>query len=115
MSQESKTAFVIGKMDIPKYRSDFLLTYAVGGNSQTLILEYDGVEFHFKNPYEVNSFNFSQAYLDYDISRQLELESYGYRFLRINKFNFRPQVNGESEGDVLNTLLESKFQTYAQN
>ncbi|MDD5322418.1 MAG: AAA domain-containing protein [Methylococcales bacterium] len=101
------------KVDIPKYRSDFLLTYAVGGNSQTLILEYDGVEFHFKNPYEVNSFNFSQAYLDYDISRQLELESYGYRFLRINKFNLRPHIIGETEGDVLNILLESKFQTYA--
>ena len=50
-----------------------------------------------------------------DISRQLELESYGYRFLRINKFNLRPQVNGETEGNVLNTLLESKFQFYAQN
>ena len=113
MSQESKTAFVIGKMDIPKYRSDFLLTYAVGGNSQTLILEYDGVEFHFKNPYEVNSFNFSQAYLDYDTARQLELESYGYRFLRINKFNLRPKTKEQTEADVLNALLEGKFQTYA--
>lgn len=41
--------------------------------------------------YEVNSLNFSQSYPDYDTARQLELESYGYRFLRINRFNLRPQ------------------------
>lgn len=103
------------KMYIPKYRTDFLLTYAEGGKDQTLILEYDGVEYHFKNPHEINRLNFSQAYLDYDTSRQLELESYGYRFLRINKFNLRPKAPGESEADVLNTLLEGKFQNYAKN
>ena len=97
------------KAYIPKYRTDFLLTYAQGGKDQTLILEYDGVEYHFKNPHEVNSLNFSQAYLDYDTARQLELESYGYRFLRINKFNLRPQTQGQTEKDVLNNLLEKRF------
>ena len=82
------------KVYIPKYRTDFLLNYTEDGKDQTLILEYDGVEFHFNNPHEVNSLNFSQSYLDYDTSRQLELESYGYRFLRINKFNLRPQTQG---------------------
>jgi very-short-patch-repair endonuclease len=57
----------------------------------------------------VNSLNFSQSYLDYDTSRQLELESYGYRFLRINKFNLRPQTQGQTEKDVLNNLLEKRF------
>lgn len=103
------------KVYIPKYRTDFLLTYAEGGKDQTLILEYDGVEFHFRNPQEVNSLNFSQAYLDYDTARQLELESYGYRFLRINKFNLRPKTKEQTEADVLNGLLEGKFQNYAQN
>lgn len=103
------------KVYIPKYRTDFLLTYAEGGKDQTLILEYDGLEYHFKNPREVNSLNFAQEYLDYDTSRQLELVSYGYRFLRINKFNLRPQVKGETEADVLNKLLESKFQNHAEN
>jgi hypothetical protein len=100
---------------IPKYRTDFLLTYAEGGKDQTLILEYDGVEYHFKNPHEVNSLNFSQGYLDYDTARQLELEIYGYRFLRINKFNLRPKTKEQTEADVLNALLEGKFQNYAQN
>jgi len=94
---------------IPKYRADFLLTYAMGGKEETLILEYDGLEFHFNNPHEVDSLNFSQSYLDYDTARQLELESYGYRFLRINKFNLRPQTQGQTETDVLNNLLEKSF------
>ena len=101
------------KTAIPKYRTDFLLTYARGGKEQTLILEYDGVEFHFKNPQDVNRLNFSQEYLDYDVSRQLELESYGYHFLRINKFNLRPKSKNETEADVLNSFLEGKFQTHA--
>ncbi|MDO9546413.1 MAG: AAA domain-containing protein [Pelolinea sp.] len=101
------------KTAIPKYRTDFLLTYARGGKEQTLILEYDGVEYHFKNPQDVNRLNFSQEYLDYDVSRQLELESYGYRFLRINKFNLRPKAKDETEADVLNAFLEGKFQTHA--
>ena len=72
-----------------------------------------GWNFIFNNPYEVNSLNFSQSYLDYDTSRQLELESYGYRFLRINKFNLRPKSKGQTEAEVLNELLEEKFQNYA--
>ncbi|KAF0159362.1 MAG: superfamily I DNA and RNA helicase and helicase subunit [Syntrophaceae bacterium] len=94
---------------IPKYRADFLLTYAKGGKEETLILEYDGLEYHFQNPRDVNNLNFSQSYLDYDTQRQMELESYGYRFLRINKFNLRPQTQGQTEKDVLNQLLQESF------
>lgn len=97
-------------VSIPKYRSDFLLTFADGGKEKVLILEYDGLEFHFKNPEEVDRLNFSQEYIDYDVSRQLELESYGYQFLRLNKFNLRPQTTGESEIDVLNQLLVQRLQ-----
>jgi very-short-patch-repair endonuclease len=94
---------------IPKYRVDFLMTYSKGGKEQTLILEYDGVEYHTKNPDIVTKHNFSQEYLDYDISRQIELESYGYRFLRLNKFNLRPEQKGETKGDVLDRLLRKTF------
>lgn len=94
---------------IPKYRADFLMTYAKGGKEETLILEYDGLEYHFQNPRDVNNLNFSQSYLDYDTQRQMELESYGYRFLRINKFNLRPQTQGQTEKDVLNQLLADSF------
>ncbi|NIA11711.1 MAG: hypothetical protein GWP10_18810, partial [Nitrospiraceae bacterium] len=50
-----------------------------------------------------------QQYLDYDISRQIELESYGYRFLRLNKFNLRPEQKDETRTDVLNRLLRKTF------
>ena len=94
---------------IPKYRVDFLMTYSKGGKEQTLILEYDGVEYHTKNPDIVTKHNFSQLYTDYDISRQIELRSYGYSFLRLNKFNLRPEHKEESRVDVLNRMLEKSF------
>ena len=97
------------KKQIPKYRVDFLVTYSKGGKEQTLILEYDGMEFHTKNPEIVTKHNFTQEFLDYDISRQLELETYGYRFLRINKFSLLPEQKGEQEKDVLNRLIENSF------
>lgn len=97
------------EVSIPKYRADFLVSYADGGKEKVLILEYDGLEYHFKNPYEVDQMNFSQEYIDYDVSRQLELENYGYHFLRLNKFNLRPQNTGETEVDVLNRLLVERF------
>jgi len=96
-------------VSIPKYRTDFLVSYSNGGKEKVLILEYDGLEYHFKNPSEVDHLNFSQEYIDYDISRQLELESYGYNFLRLNKFNLRPQNSGETEIDVLNNLLMDRL------
>jgi len=96
---------------IPKYRVDFLLTFSKGGKERTLILEYDGVEYHTKNPDIVTKHNFPQEYLDYDISRQIELESYGYRFLRLNKFNLRSEQAGETKTDVLDKLLKQTFAT----
>jgi very-short-patch-repair endonuclease len=83
----------------------------MGGKDRTLILEYDGVEYHTKNPDIVTKHNFTQEYLDYDIIRQIELESYGYRFLRLNKFNLQPAQKGETRGDVLDRLLTQAFTT----
>jgi len=76
---------------------------------QALILEYDGVEYHTKNPDIVTKHNFSQEYLDYDVCRQIEFESYGYRFLRLNKFNLRPEQDGETKTDVLDRFLRKTF------
>ena len=97
------------KRYIPKYRVDFLLTLSQGGKEQSLILEYDGLEYHTKNPDIVNEYNFSQEYFEYDIQRQIELENYGYKFLRINKFNLIPREENQTKIDVLNKLLENKF------
>ena len=99
------------KRYIPKYRTDFLMTLSDPGSDKSLILEYDGVEYHTNNPSIVTEHNFSQQYLDYDIERQLELESYGYKFLRINKFTLIPKQKGQTKIDVLNELLEKEFKT----
>ena len=88
---------------------DFLLTMRGNGKEQSLIIEYDGVEFHTRNPEIVTARNFDQEYLEYDVQRQLELESFGYTFLRINKFSFLPRRSGESPADVLSGMLENAF------
>ncbi|MBD3250727.1 MAG: hypothetical protein GF381_04135 [Candidatus Pacebacteria bacterium] len=97
------------KKYIPNYRVDFLLTLSESGKEQSLIIEYDGLEYHFKNPEEVTQNNFDQEYIEYDIQRQLELEQYGYSFLRINKFNLMPKDNSQTEVDVLNKMLLKSF------
>ena len=40
---------------------------------------------------------------------ELELESFGYTFLRINKFSLLPRRTGETPADVLNAMLERAF------
>ncbi|MDI9570585.1 MAG: AAA domain-containing protein [Pseudomonadota bacterium] len=94
---------------IPKYRVDFLLTKSRGGKEKSLVLEYDGVEFHTRDPEIVTRHNFDQEYLEYDKERQLELESYGYSFLRINKYSLIPTPELPTRTDVLNALLERCF------
>jgi very-short-patch-repair endonuclease len=94
---------------IPHYRVDFLMTLGQNGKEKSLIIEYDGVEFHTRNPDVVTAQTFDQQYLEYDIQRQLELESFGYGFLRINKFSLLPRQKGETPADVLNERLEKAF------
>ena len=76
---------------------------------KSLVIEYDGVEFHTRNPDIVTQHNFDQEYLEYDVERQLDLESYGYSFLRINKFSLMPTAQLPTRVDVLNTLLAKCF------
>jgi very-short-patch-repair endonuclease len=72
----------------PSYKSDFLLTYKDRDNHYyQIIIEYDGFEHHFRNKDEVNELNYQYYYTDEDVYREKVLESYGYLFLRINKFN----------------------------
>ena len=100
------------KRYIPRYRVDFLLTLASDGKEKSLILEYDGLEYHTKDSTVVRSLeDFKEEYLEYDITRQLELESYGYHFMRINKFTLLPKAAGQTRLDMLNGLLEKAFQS----
>jgi very-short-patch-repair endonuclease len=86
----------------PKYKVDFLLIYKDEPNKEhKIIIEYDGFREHFKNLDEVNEFNYNDYYNDEDVYREKVLESYGYKFLRINKFN-----SGDSPIETLNERLE---------
>ncbi|OGP88603.1 MAG: hypothetical protein A2157_04560 [Deltaproteobacteria bacterium RBG_16_47_11] len=50
------------------------------------------------------------SFLEYDLRRRLELESYGYRFLRINKFTLLPKKGMyQTPEDVLSALVQQSF------
>lgn len=95
---------------IPNYRVDFLLTKTDRGKEKSLVIEYDGLEFHTKNPDIVTAQNFDREYLEYDVERQVELESYGYSFLRINKFSLSPTAELPTEVAVLDNLLRERME-----
>ena len=82
----------------PLYKIDFLLIY----DNQKVVIEYDGFKEHFTDSEEVNESNYKYYLRDDDIYRQKILEGYGYKFLRINKFNI-----GKDQVGTLNERLEN--------
>ena len=52
-----------------------------------MIIEYDGFREHFKPGAPIDASNYQYYYRDEDVERQFVLESYGYNFLRVNRFN----------------------------
>lgn len=85
----------------PKYKVDFLLIYKNGlGKENKIIIEYDGFSTHFVNRDEINGINYRFYYSEEDVYREKVLESYGYKFLRINRFNV-----GENPIETLNNRL----------
>jgi len=71
----------------PAYRCDFLVRYASDDTDVAVIVEYDGFTEHFTNRANVHEGNWDRYYRPEDVERQLVIESYGYRFLRLNRFN----------------------------
>lgn len=73
----------------PAWRVDFLLVCPTEKGPLHIVVEYDGFEFHFDraNAGSIHVGNHERYLKDSDVERQLTLESYGYRFLRINRFN----------------------------
>jgi hypothetical protein len=63
-----------------------------------VVIEYDGFEYHFKRGVEIDVGNHERFLNESDVERQLTLESYGYRFLRLNRFNLgRDPISSLSE------------------
>lgn len=71
----------------PSYRADFLLIFRDGEQPVNVVIEYDGFQWHFTSPSQVSAANYAFYYKPEDIERQMTLESYGYKFLRVNRFN----------------------------
>ena len=71
----------------PNYKVDFLLKISGAGKSVSIIIEYDGFKEHFTDLDEVDAANYGLYMKPEDVERQKVLESYGYRFLRVNRFN----------------------------
>ncbi|MHB0977948.1 MAG: AAA domain-containing protein [Minisyncoccota bacterium] len=72
----------------PHYKVDFLLIYKDERKREhKIIIEYDGFQEHFGDAEGVNEYNYQNYYSADDVYRQKVLESYGYKFLRINRFN----------------------------
>jgi very-short-patch-repair endonuclease len=80
------------------YKVDFLLVF----ENQKIIIEYDGFKEHFTNREMVNQYNYRYYMKDEDIYREKVLESYGYKFIRINCFNI-----GDDPIETLDERLES--------
>jgi hypothetical protein len=72
--------------EIPNYRTDFLFVY-----------QGDDTGF-------VNETNFDRFYVEEDVERRKTIESYGYEFIRLNKFLLR-----DDPITFLNTELERIF------
>ncbi|HEY2683760.1 MAG TPA: AAA domain-containing protein [Steroidobacteraceae bacterium] len=71
----------------PSWRVDFLITISSDNSVIYVVIEYDGFEYHFKKGAPVDVSNHERYLHEADVERQLTLESYGYRFLRLNRFN----------------------------
>jgi len=86
----------------PNYKVDFLLVYKDEVHREhKIVIEYDGFE-HFKEIDEINEFNYQDYMKDEDVYREKVLEGYGYKFLRINKFNI-----GNDPIKTLNDRIEN--------
>lgn len=95
---------------IPEYRVDFMMFYRPAeGEEQKIIIEYDGFQFHFQHKDLVSAANYEEYYTENDVYRQKVLESYGYKFLRINKFNL-----GEQPIQTLDSRLKHLVATYEE-
>ena len=92
---ELKAQFEIGKYlkqldadyNHPSFVTDFLVIFATDEGPKQVIIEYDGLKDHFDNQELVTDTNFDEFYTTEHYEREKALETYGYNFIRLNKFN----------------------------
>jgi len=95
----------------PSYKVDFLLTYLDEKDREhKIVIEYDGFLEHFKEAEGVNEFNYQDYYTEDDLYRQKVLESYSYKFIRINRFN-----SGKDPISTLNQRIEKCLKPTGRN
>ena len=102
----------------PAFETDFLLSAKIKDKNHNIIIEYDGFDYHFKNSEMINEFNFEDFYTEDHYERQKALEAYGYKFIRLNKFNcaddpikFLNHCLEESVSDKKNLLSQQIIKT----
>ena len=111
---EIQTQYQIGKYiasfdknyNHPLYRVDFLLRFNIDDKPRDIIIEYDGFEYHFNNLKEVDAGNWKYFLTDKDVEREHVLESYGYKTIRLNKFNLGDDPIQSISDFIENTLIE---------
>ena len=88
----------------PDYKVDFLLRLKSGDGVQQVILEYDCFEHHFRKTGHVDGAHWQHYLLDSDVEREAVLEGYGYKMVRVNRFNI-----GEDPVASLDRRLDEAF------
>lgn len=71
----------------PAFRCDFLVRFNSASGPANVIVEYDGFAEHFVSREKINNGNWDRYYRPEDLERQMVIESYGFKFLRLNRFN----------------------------
>jgi len=93
---------------------DFLLIVRqLGRADRKVILEYDGFLEHFADLPGINEKNYADYYSAEDVYRQKVLEGYGYRFLRINRFNVGKNPVHTLDQRLVDLLAKEKKQNHA--
>jgi len=71
----------------PMYRVDFLLIVKEAGGTEESSFGVRRISGALSRLTGINATNYADYYTEEDVYRQKVLEGYGYRFLRINRFN----------------------------
>lgn len=94
----------------PAYRCDFLVRFYNKSAVVNVIIEYDGFAEHFIERQKIHNGNWDRYYKPEDIERQMIIESYGYKFLRLNRFNL-----GDDPVEALSKRLYELVETAAKD